>query len=159
MSKTEHKTKKKKIKHGVHTWLKEGRINPSVRGYRKLQKYLQGMEGALIDMQGGCENLTPAKEILIKGTIEAYGVILLASVYCKREGILRPDLLKKGVVELQPVMGKQFLSFLNTLRQNLLALGLDSKKADKVLTPWELAKKVEEKERGKKNEQDNEENQ
>lgn len=126
-----NKEKKKKVKHGIHTWLDKGRINPSVRGYRKLQKHLEDMESQLQDMQGG--KVTAAKRILIKSTVEAYGVILLASVYCKDAGILRPDKRKAGVIELQPVLGNQFLAFMNTIRQNLLALGLDKVEADDVM--------------------------
>lgn len=132
MSKKEQSTgkKKKKVTHGIYFWLNEGRINPSIRGYKKLQRYLEDMEKELIDLQGGREKLTAAQEILIKGTIEAYGVILLASMYCKKQGILRPDKAERGIIELQPVLGQQFLSFLNTVRQNLLALGLEKKEND-----------------------------
>ena len=133
MSNNGKNRKELKAKHGIYSWIKTGRINPSIRGYKKLQQYLKDMESSLIDLQGGPEELTASKEILIKATIEAYGVLLLASIYCKREGILRPDLLKKGIVELQPVLGRQFLAFLNTLRQNLVVLGLDSKKTDDIL--------------------------
>jgi len=124
--------KDKKVKHGIHTWLDKGRINPSIRGHKKLQRYLEDMESQLKDMQGG--SMTAAKQILIKSTVEAYGVILLASVYCKEAGILRPDKKKEGVIELQPVLGKQFLAFMNTIRQNLLALGLDKIEAEEVLS-------------------------
>lgn len=133
MSKNDKNKKKTKAKHGIYFWLKMGRVNPSVRGYKKLQRYLEDMERDLIDLQGGPEKLTAAKEILIKATIEAYGVLLLASMYCKRDGILRPDLLKKGIVELQPVLGKQFLSFLNVLRQNLVVLGINKEQGDGIL--------------------------
>ena len=134
--------KKKRSKHQIYFWLKTGRINPSVRGYKKLQQYLKDMERDLIELQGGPEKITVAKEILIKGTIEAYGVLLLASIYCKREGILRPDMLEKGIVELQPVLGRQFLAFLNTLRQNLVALGLEKTEAEEV---FDIHKYVKEK--------------
>ena len=154
MSKKTQIEKKKKATHGIYSWLKTGRINPSIRGYKKLQRYLKDMEKDLIDMQGGSGKLTAAKEILIKATIEAYGVLFLASIYCKREGLLRPDLLKRGIVELQPVLGRQFLSFLNVLRQNLVVLGLDSKKADETLDFQkyiELKDKEKEKNRGENN--------
>jgi len=140
MSKNDKNKKKTKVKHGIYFWLKTGRVNPSVRGYKKLQRYLEDMERDLIDLQGGSEKLTAAKEILIKATIEAYGVLLLASMYCKRDGILRPDLLKKGIVELQPVLGKQFLSFLNVLRQNLVVLGINKEQTDEVFDLQEYAR-------------------
>ena len=140
MSKNDKNKKKTKAKHGIYFWLKTGRVNPSVRDYKKLQRYLEDMERDLIDLQGGSEKLTAAKEILIKATIEAYGVLLLASMYCKRDGILRPDLLKKGIVELQPVLGKQFLSFLNVLRQNLVVLGINKEQTDEVFDLQEYAR-------------------
>jgi len=147
-----------KFRHGGYLWLKERKIHPSIRGHKKIQKYLADLERDLINDLGGSEQLTAAKEILIKTVIEAYGFVLLSSMYCKKEGILRSDLLEKGIVELQPVLGKQFLAFMNSCRQSLMALGLDKRQVDKVLTPWELAKKVEEEDGRKKNEQDNEEN-
>jgi len=121
------------VKHGIYSWLRTGRINPSIRGFRKLQHYLKDLERDLIDLQGGPHKLTAAQEILIKTTIEAYAVVLLAGIYCKREGVLRPDKLKEGILELQPVLSHQFLAFMNTIRQNLVALGLDRKKVDDVI--------------------------
>jgi len=118
---------------GISFYLRTGRLNPSVRGRRKLQQYLREIERDLIAMQGGVDHVTTAREILIKGTIEAFGVVLLAAMYCRRKGVLRPDRLKEGVLELQPVLGHQFLAFLNTIRQNLIALGLDSRKAEGIL--------------------------
>lgn len=118
------------VKHGITTWLRTGRLNPSIRGHKKLERYLIELEKDLIKQVG---ELTPAKEILIKSTLEAFGVFILASVYCKKHGVLRPDCLSQGVIELQPVLGKQFLAFLNTLRQNLVALGLDRQKAEEII--------------------------
>jgi len=147
MSKTTQDIKKvegqdKRLSHGIYSWLKTGRINPSIRGYKKLQRYLEDIEKNLIDDLGGPENLTAAKEILIKGTIEAYGVVFLATMYCKKYSILRPDKARKNVLELQPVLGHQFIAFMNTIRQNLIALGLDRKRADEAL---DLGKYVAEK--------------
>lgn len=152
MSKIKKSGSQGKITHGAYSWLQTGRINPSVRGYKKLQRYLEDIERSLIDDLGGPEKLTAAKEILIKATIEAYGVLFLASMYCKREGILRPDKAKKNIIELQPVLGHQFIAFMNTIRQNLLALGIDKNKAEEGL---DLGKYVEEKYgKGKKDERE-----
>ena len=142
MSKIKKSGSQGKITHGAYSWLQTGRINPSIRGYKKLQRYLEDIERSLIDDLGGPEKLIAAKEILIKATIETYGVLFLASMYCKREGILRPDKMKRGIIELQPVLGHQFIAFMNTIRQNLLALGIDQRKADEAL---DLGKYVQEK--------------
>jgi hypothetical protein len=120
-------------KHHIYTYLRTGKINPSIRGFRKLQRYLEDIEKELIDDLGGQERVSAGQEILIKATVEAYGVIILSSMYCKKEGILRPDMAEKGVIELQPVLGKQFLAFMNTIRQNLLALNLTEGQAKEKL--------------------------
>jgi hypothetical protein len=119
----------KKQRSGIYSWLRTGRVNPSIRGHKKLQAYLMDLERKLSELQGS-GGMTAGREILIKSTVEAFGAVLLASMYCKRAGILRPDAAKKGVIEFQPVLGKQFLAFMNTIRQNLMALGLDPKKTE-----------------------------
>ena len=127
------KSKHGATKHGISIWIREGRISQSVRGSKRLRRYLADLEHGLIEMQGGQDKITPAREILIKTTIEAYGVLLLASIFCREHGVVRPDRLSEGVVELQPVMGHQFLAFMNTCRQNLVTLGMDTHKADEIL--------------------------
>jgi hypothetical protein len=126
--------KKQKInpQHGVYSWLKTGRIRPSIRGHKKLQAYLMDIERELTELQGP-GGMTAGREILIKSTVEAFGAVLLAGMYCKQAGLLRPDMARRGVIEFQPVLGKQFLAFMNTIRQNLMALGLDSKKGEEIL--------------------------
>lgn len=130
-----------KVTHGAHLWLREGKINPSIRGHRKLQQYLRDLEKDLIADLGGPGSLTAAKEILIKTTIEAYGFILLATMYCKRYSVLRPDKARKNIIELQPVLGHQFIAFTNMVRQNLMALGLEGK-TEKLLSPAEVAEEI-----------------
>ena len=126
-----------KVKHGVVTWLKAGKISPSVRGFRRIQRYLREIKSDLVTDLGGPERLTAAQEILVEGTIQAYGVLLLAGAYTSKHSILRPDAVSKGIIELQPVLGKQFIAFLNVIRMNLAALGLERRQpAD--LTPEAL---------------------
>ncbi len=145
MSRNTSMTTPKGAAHGIYSWLKTGRINPSIRGHKKLQAYLMKLERTITEDLGGPDNLTAAQEILIKATVEAYGVILLASMFCKRTGYFRPDQARLGVMELQPVLGAQFLAFMNTTRQNLTTLyppGLGRRAAEKFLNPLELAKVI-----------------
>jgi len=121
------------VTHGVYTWLRTGKVNPSVRGHRRLQRYLKDLRRDLIEQLGGPEAITPAQEALIESTIQALGVQLLAGAYCQRFSILRPDLARRGILEFQPVLGKSLLAYINTVRQNLIALGLERRKADEVL--------------------------
>jgi hypothetical protein len=121
------------VKHGISTFLRTGKISPSVRGFRRIQKYLREIERDLIADLGGQENLTAAREILIKSTIQAYGCLILAGAYTQRHGLLRPDQARKEIIELQPVLGHQFIAFQNCIRQNLVVLGLDRKRAGEPL--------------------------
>ena len=117
--------KKRKHRHGIYFWLKTGQINPSIRGYRKLQKYLMDLERQLIEDAGGLENLTAAREILIRGTIKAYGVVLLSELFISKYSVLRPDQARRGVLQFQPILERSYWGAQQQIRQNLLALGLD----------------------------------
>jgi hypothetical protein len=121
------------IKHGITGWLKTGRISPSVRGHKRIQRYLREIERDLIADLGGPENMTAAQEVLVKATIQAYGVLLLAGAYTQRYSILEPVKARRGILELQPVLGHQYIAFLNSIRCNLVALGLDRRKPDEAL--------------------------
>jgi hypothetical protein len=121
------------VKHGIYSFLKSGKINPSIRGCKRLQGYLREIEGDLTADLGGPENLTAAQEVLVKSTVQAYGVLLLAGAYTQKYSILEPVKARRGILELQPVLGHQYIAFLNCVRQNLIALGLDRRKADEAL--------------------------
>jgi len=129
----EEKPKPGQISHGVWSFLRTGRISPSVRGFRRIRRYLKEIERELIEDLGGTQNLTAAKEILIKSTLQAFGVILLAAAYSERHSIFREDRMREGTLELQPVFSNQYLAFMNTIRQNLALLGLERQKADEIL--------------------------
>jgi hypothetical protein len=129
----EEKPKPGQISHGVWSFLRTGRISPSVRGFRRIRRYLKEIERELIEDLGGTQNLTAAKEILIKSTLQAFGVILLAAAYSERHSIFREDRMREGTLELQPVFSNQYLAFMNTIRQNLALLGLERQRADEIL--------------------------
>lgn len=133
------------ITHGVHTWLRTGKINPSIRGFKRIQKYLRDVEKDLIADLGGPENITVAQELLIKSTIQAQGVLLLAGAFSQKYSILRPDMAKRGILELQPVLGKQFCAFLNTIRQNLIVLGLERKAGEPEASLADIIREIDEK--------------
>jgi hypothetical protein len=121
------------VTHGIYGWLRTGKINPSVRGFKRLQRYLRDIEKNLTADLGGVESISAAQEILIKSTVQALGVLLLAGAYTQRYSILDPAKARRGILELQPVLGRSYIAFLNTIRCNLVALGLDRKKAEEAL--------------------------
>jgi hypothetical protein len=127
------------MKTGVERWVKSGQM-PTGRGFEKVKRYIRDVEIRLIDALGGVKTITPQQEILIRGTIKALGVCYLVELYINREGPVIKHLLKRGIVELQPCLGKSYLAFLNTIRQNVTALGLERRKAEKILDLTEYVK-------------------
>ena len=139
------------ITHGIRSFLRTGRISPSVRGFRRIRRYLKEIERRLVSDLGGGENLTAAQEILVKSTLQAFGVVLLTAAYSERHSIFREDKMREGTLELQPVFSNQYLAFINTIRQNLALLGLERQKVDEILDLKKyLEIKAKEKEGGEK---------
>ena len=130
---------RKRLTHGIKFWLRTGRVNPSIRGYKKIQKYLVDLETQLIEESGGPANLTAAREILVRSTIRGYGVIMLAELYASRYSVVRPDQAKSGVLAFQPILEKGYIGILAQIRANLMALGLDRREVGVVLTPAEMS--------------------
>lgn len=106
------------IKHGVYTWIKHGQL-PSIRGKKKVHKILEELERGLIADYGGPENISTSQEILIRSTVKALGVPFLIELFINKYGVV----IQKGkALELHPILGRSYLGFLNTIRQNLLSL-------------------------------------
>jgi len=116
------KPRNKAVKHGIGTFLRSKKINPSIQGYKRLQNHLLSMENTLILEQCDPGMLTAREEILIKGLVEAYGVVLLGSMFVKKYGVLSPAAEKKGELQYQPILAKSMVAYQNTIRQNILAL-------------------------------------
>jgi hypothetical protein len=62
-------------------------------------------------------------------------VIRLIEEHCKEEGILREHLLA-------PVLAENYGSFVNSLRLNLQALGINTRAGERILGPLELAAEI-----------------
>ena len=110
-----------KVSHGIVHFVETGEIHPSIRSRRQLKKQLEQTRKELTE---NIPNLTPQKEILINETMRCLGVLWLSTLYMNRHGIFQEGRLKRGIIEPQPFL-KMMLSFSNSLRLNLVALGLD----------------------------------
>jgi hypothetical protein len=122
------------VTHGIHLFLKSGKISPSVRGFKRIQKYLRDLDREwTAELMAKYGKLTIGHEVLLKTTLQALGVWLLIGAYSQRYSVLRPDMARRGILELQPCLGKQAIAFLNSIRQNVIALGLDVKQMDQGL--------------------------
>ena len=116
-----------KTKHGIYTWIKHSQM-PSIRGAKKIQKVLEELEKGLIADYGGAKGISTSQEILIRSTVKALGVPFLIELYINKYG---PIIQKGRSIELHGILGKNYLAYLNTIRQNLLSLKeLKKEKAD-----------------------------
>jgi hypothetical protein len=126
------------VKHGVFRLLKHGQM-PSGRGLVKVKRYAETIEDRIIESKGGVKRITPLQELLIHSTVRAFKASVLIDIYINKEGPVVKHLLKRGIVELQPCL-KSYATFLNVVRQNAIALGLEGREAEKVFTLPEYVK-------------------
>jgi hypothetical protein len=129
---------------GVVPWIRDGTL-PKGRGSWRLKKFVRDLEKRLFDSLGGLENCTPQQEILARTTIRALGVLLLAERFIEKHGPLRKDLFDKGILDLQPVLGKSYIAYMNTIRQNLLALGLERRELESEMSLADVIREHDEK--------------
>jgi hypothetical protein len=106
--------------HYLYTWVRHKAL-PSGRAFAAIMRELSRLRGELIAQYGG-EKVSPEAIILIDSVIEALGVGKLMGLYVRKAGIMRRDSLKAGNLELHSILGKNWISYANVVRQGLLAL-------------------------------------
>jgi hypothetical protein len=129
----------KAIKHGILAYIQTGEFHPTQRKRRLLSKELEEMKNVL---KSQTPNQSMAKEMLIADAVFCQGIMDLAMLYINKVGLFEEGALKRGKLELQPII-KNLASFMNTKRLNLMAVGLESG-ADDVLTPLQIAARYDE---------------
>ena len=101
-----------------------------------VRRQVQGVREQLIRDIGGVEPaLTAAQTILIDKTVNLYQVTLCLEAYVRREGPFRGK-------KLDPVLGQNYLAYVNTIRLNLRELGITTRAGDKMLGPLEIAAEI-----------------
>lgn len=146
MTKNESKLEKRlpkgrpKATHGGFSFLTTGRL-PEHRV--SLQRYLSACRNGLTEDLGGEVNMSTQELILIDRCVSILGVLRCIEEFCKEKGVFKGD-------ELQPSLGKHYISYTNSLKQILSLLGIESRTEDKVLTMAELSKVIEEEEKDSK---------
>ena len=118
------------LRSGADSFQRTGKLPAKIPGRRRIQLQLRECRRAIEKADPDPKN--PLRQMLIDQAIETQGCILLAFDYTKRAGFLRPDRLRRGIVEAQPII-HSLTGWLNTQRLAVLALGLDGKKAEKIL--------------------------
>ncbi len=110
--------------HGAWTIVRRGEL-PERR--RDLRAVLEAFRAGLIHDRGPLEDdLTAAQLTLINETVTVLGVLR-----CIGEHVAQAGVFKGGVIN--PALSTMYLAYQNTLRLNLMALGLNKRKASDAL--------------------------
>ena len=123
MSKLEAKLKRggQKVKHGGYSFLTKGKL-PQNR--KHVLKYLTAVRKHLIiDLGPGEGNLSAAKLILIDRVISKLGCIRCIEEHIRENSVMVGE-------ELAPSLKASNLAFNNSVRLDLMAMGIEKKTAD-----------------------------
>lgn len=93
----------------------------------KVRQYLTDVrEGLIRDVAGLEADLTTAQRVLIDRAISLLGVLRTIEESLSEQGIMRGS-------TLAPILRESFISYNNTLRLTLAALGINRREGDKVI--------------------------
>lgn len=115
----------KAVTHGGYSFLATGKL-PQHRRY--ILRYLSACRDGLIYDLGGEDQMTTAQLIIVDRVIGKLGISRLIEEHCKENGAIRGQ-------ELAPVLKQSYLAYSNSLRLDLLALGINERSTDRALTP------------------------
>ena len=122
----------KKRTHGGYAYFTTGKL-PEHRKY--IEQYLTAARLNLIKDLGPSENdLTTAQIIIIDRIVSKLGVIRCIEEHIRENSVM----VGQG---LAPALKASYLAYNNSIRLDLQALGINSKKADEFPNPLEYAKK------------------
>lgn len=125
-----NKTKPKKPtgrppRHGAYSLMVKAGELPKRRTY--LRAYLNEVRASLIADLGPKEaDLTAAQRVLINGVISKLSIIRCIEEHVKENGVFRGR-------ELSSVLAKSYITYTNSLRLDLLALGVNVRKGEEIL--------------------------
>lgn len=113
-------------RHGGYSLLARRGDVPECRRY--VREYLEGVRAGLVrDLGPREEDLTAAQKALINHVISKIAITRLIEERLAEVGIFN------AAGELDPALGKFFLTASNSLRLDLQALGIDKRRGDEVL--------------------------
>ena len=131
---------KNSMKHGA--WLLKVKATgavPSLRGAKFIRADLARIRGELEAAMGA--RLTIQRQLLISQICRTEAQLRLIELYLHKSGIIRSDRAKEGIIDLQPCLSTSYISFLNTQRVAIVALGLEVEKVEAILTPYEVVER------------------
>jgi len=135
------KTQKKKpgrktgsrVTHGAYSLIARGEF-PSKRRY--IERWLSEVRAGLIRDLGPTEkDLSTGQGILIDRIVGKLGILRCIEEHVREKGVMKEN-------ELSPSLGKNYLGWANSLRLDILALGISKKNGKRILTPLEITAEI-----------------
>lgn len=106
-------------------------VLPERRSY--LRAYLEETRAGFIRDLGPLEtDLTVAQRVLVDRVLSKICILRVTEEWLKEHGLFTSG------GDLQPVLARTYLAYCNSLRFDLVALGLDKRKAGEILAPYEI---------------------
>lgn len=123
--------------HGGYAFLTKGTL-PENKPY--IERYLTVARESLIRDLGPTEqDLTAAQIIIIDRIVSKLGVIRCIEEHIKENAVMVGQ-------ELAPALRASYLAYNNSVRLDLRELGIDKRVGDRVLTPLEIAERIDQEE-------------
>jgi hypothetical protein len=121
----------KRPRHGIYSWVDSKRL-PRGRAFQKVRRELGVLREELVQAHGG-QDIGPDAMILVDSIVEGLGVQKILGLYIREHGVIDGQAAKQKRLELSPILGKNWVSYANVVRQGVLAL----KEIDKGRQPTE----------------------
>jgi len=119
---------------GAYSLIVRGGELPKRRTY--LRAYLQNCRDGLIeDLGPGEEDLTTAQRVLIDRAISKLGIVRCIEESVKEGGAFKGK-------ELSSVLAKSYITYCESIRRDLEALGISKRAGERVLSPLEIAAEI-----------------
>ena len=101
-----------------------------------LRAYLSELRADLIhDLGPREEDLTAAQRMILDRAISKLCVIRCLEEWVREEGVFKGN-------ELTPVLARNYISYCESLRRDLITLGVDRRKIDEIRHPLEIAAEI-----------------
>jgi hypothetical protein len=107
-----------KVVHGVHSFIKRGKLRDDIPGVDTIKRRIREESSALLKRYGDSD---PAFLILCKNQIYIDGIIELAAAEIWRHGVLNKTALGRGEVRVRDIV-RNLSAFINSSRLNVLAM-------------------------------------
>jgi len=115
--------------HGGYSFLVKGEL-PENRSY--IKQYLTAVREGLIQDLGPAEkDLTTAQLILIDRIVVKLGVVRCIEEHVRVNGVMKGE-------RLSPSLSESYISYNNSIRLSLQALGINKQQKETILTPYEI---------------------